>query len=89
LLSEVLGREIMMQLLGRSAPGAIKLLPPDRRPFPAAERTSAVPCKFLELLGSHSAHPGTGKGYGATRRGETMNDVAGSGTGTFLSIGVR
>ena len=70
LLSEVLGREILTQFLGREVKGELRLMPPDKRPFPPAERTLAVPSKFLELLGSHAAHPGTGKGYGAIQRSE-------------------
>ena len=69
LLAEVLGREILVQLLGRR-PNKVRLerLPAENRPFPAAERTQVVPARFLELAGCYAAHPGTGKGYAASRR---------------------
>ncbi len=69
LLAEVLGREIRTQLLGlprlRSGP---KLLPPRRSPVPPPERVRAVPRDFLQLRGDHTAHPGTGQGFGAIAR---------------------
>ncbi|MBK7578934.1 MAG: DNA cytosine methyltransferase [Myxococcales bacterium] len=69
LLGEVLAREIRVQLLGRRAPrGTPKLLPPDRSPAPTAERVRDVPHEFRPLAGRHTAHPGTGKGYGARAR---------------------
>jgi DNA (cytosine-5)-methyltransferase 1 len=68
LLAEVLGREIGRQLLGMKVKKSLKLLPPERRPIPAAEPIAPVPRKFQNLAGSHDAHPGTGKGYGALAR---------------------
>lgn len=66
LLGEVLAREIRTQLLGRRRPiGALRLLPPRQPSCPGPRRRGKVPSKYLSLRGNHSAHPGTGKGFGA------------------------
>lgn len=66
LLAEVLGRAIRTQLLGRrAAKGPLKLLPADRSPAPPPEPVAPVPHKYHYLSGSHSPHPGTGKGHRA------------------------
>lgn len=66
LLAEVLALAVKSQLLGlgqsRKPPS---LLPPDRSPTPEPEVVAEVPPKFRILLGEHSPHPGTGKGYRA------------------------
>ncbi len=67
LLAEVLGREIRRQFLGeRSVRTSPKLLPPDRGQPPRPARIAPVPRQFRKLVGEHSAHPGTGKGYRAS-----------------------
>lgn len=69
LLAEVVGRAIRSQLLGHRIPRRVlKLLPADRSPAPLPERTQRVPPKFSSLVGEHTAHPGTGRGFGASRR---------------------
>lgn len=69
LLAEVLGRAIRVQLLGeRSRRGEYRLRPPDRSPVPRPETVEDVPAEFRRLVGKHSAHPGTGKGFGAQAR---------------------
>jgi DNA (cytosine-5)-methyltransferase 1 len=69
LLAEVIGREVRTQLLGRrDSRNSFKLLPPDRSPAPAAEPVRPVPEKFHRLVGTQTAHPGTGRGYGAVAR---------------------
>jgi len=69
LLAEVLGREIRTQLLGLPRlRRPLRLIPPRRTPVPPPERVLPVPREFLSLRGSHSAHPGTGQGYGAVAR---------------------
>lgn len=77
LLTEILGREIRRQLLDghrfRRAPG---LMPPRRGTPPPPEPPARVPRKYLALAGDHSAHPGTGLGYGATRRAERLSTVS-------------
>jgi DNA (cytosine-5)-methyltransferase 1 len=68
LLAEVLAEQIKTQFLGRRRGTAalLRLLPPRRTDVPAAEAVAAVPSEYLELRGEHEAHPGTGRGYGAT-----------------------
>jgi DNA (cytosine-5)-methyltransferase 1 len=66
LLAEVLGREIRSQLLGdRAIRKEPKLLPPDRGTAPPASKIQQVPKQYRKLVGEHSAHPGTGKGFRA------------------------
>jgi DNA (cytosine-5)-methyltransferase 1 len=43
------------------------LVPKKSPKIPKCKSPSKVPVEFLELIGEHSAHPGTGKGYGAER----------------------
>lgn len=69
-LAEVLGREILRQLLGRKPKGGLKLIPPDRGTPPPPERLAPVPAKFRKLVGQHEPHPGTGRGYGALARSQ-------------------
>jgi DNA (cytosine-5)-methyltransferase 1 len=69
LLAEVLAREISLQLLGRPVRGAPTLaIPKAKTQAPKPEKVRIVPAKYLSLSGSHEAHPGTGKGYGAVSR---------------------
>lgn len=73
LLAEVLGREIRTQLLGLpKSKGGLKLLPPRRGAPPAQEPVRAVPLEYLRLRGEHSAHPGTGQGFGALERSRAV-----------------
>lgn len=66
LLAEILARQIRSQILGLSAVRTpLKLLPPVRTPVPKPITPTPVPSKYLHLRGEHSAHPGTGKGFGA------------------------
>lgn len=73
LMAEVLGRAIRVQLLGlsplRKQP---LLLPPRRRTLPPPELCLAVPGKFLAMEGSHTPHPGTGKGHAASARAQQL-----------------
>lgn len=69
LLAEVLGREVRAQLLGLPGlKGSLQLIPPRRGATPQPEPTLAVPREFLKLRGEHTAHPGTGQGFGALER---------------------
>ncbi len=69
LLAEVLGREIRRQLLAaKPLPGEPKLMPPLRLPVPRPTRPKSVPDSYRTLEGKHSAHPGTGLGFGALAR---------------------
>jgi len=66
LMTEVLGRAVMEQLLGYSPTrGSLKLLPPRRSRIPPPVRVSPVASAYRPLQGVHEAHPGTGRGRGA------------------------
>jgi DNA (cytosine-5)-methyltransferase 1 len=43
------------------------LVPAKRTDMPRRKRVHPVVAEYLDLIGDHSAHPGTGKGYGAKR----------------------
>ena len=77
LLAEVLGREIRRQLLGHQVSSTSLRLLRGRstRTPPAPQVESRVPPEFMKLVGSHSAHPGTGKGHGALRRLECLRPL--------------
>lgn len=62
LLSEVLAREIRRQLFSGHVAQKLKLGVELNRPIPPPEKISAVPKKYLSLMGEHPDHPGTGKG---------------------------
>jgi DNA (cytosine-5)-methyltransferase 1 len=70
LLAEVVARSIRTQILGLKQPrGEIRLLPLNQGiASPRPRRLQPVAEKYLELIGDHEAHPGTGKGYGALSR---------------------
>lgn len=73
LLAEVLGRAIRTQLLGMPPlRGALRLLPPLRLPVPREEAVKPVPRAYRHLIGTHEAHPGTGKGFSAKTRLESF-----------------
>lgn len=69
LLTEVLGRAIMEQLLGYTTNGSpLKLMPPRRSSLPPPRKVQPVAAIYKSLQGEHEAHPGTGLGKGATQR---------------------
>lgn len=68
LVAEVLAREIRSQLFGLPILSPLKLLPPRREYVPSANKPEPVATKYLELMGDHAAHPGTGKGRLATKQ---------------------
>jgi DNA (cytosine-5)-methyltransferase 1 len=68
LIAEVLAREIRRQLLDSPLNAPLSLMPQKRKKVPPAELVAPVPERYLHLIGKHAAHPGTGKGRGATRR---------------------
>lgn len=69
LLGEVLGRAIREQLLGQKPRGALQRLPQRATSTPRPERVALVPTSYDGQEGNHSAHPGTGRGRGAEKRG--------------------
>lgn len=70
LLGEVLAREIRRQLLGLPplSPEPLLAVRAASGPIPAPEPTRPVPERYLELRGSHAAHPGNDKGHRALAR---------------------
>lgn len=68
LLAEIIGREVQNQLLGLRGGKSLKLLPPARPAVPKPEHVHSVPALYLRNLRKETAHPGTGKGYGAYAR---------------------
>lgn len=62
LLAEVLARQIVSQLTGKTYSDPCKLSVERFLPIPPPEHTTAVPARYHYLIGEHAAHPGTGKG---------------------------
>jgi DNA (cytosine-5)-methyltransferase 1 len=70
LLAEVLATEIKVQLFGHDrSETQPTLLPPDRSPAPPPKGPRPVPSRYHGLIGSHTAHPGTGRGNRASQQG--------------------
>jgi DNA (cytosine-5)-methyltransferase 1 len=67
-LAEVLGQAMAEQFFGNEGSSLQTLVPPYRRPIPAPAPIGSVPDKYLDQLGEHSPHPGTGKGFAAALR---------------------
>jgi DNA (cytosine-5)-methyltransferase 1 len=69
-LAELLGLAIRQRILGdtRVIDLTPTLLPRRQMRIPPPEPVVPVPLKYLQLEGTHSPHPGTGKGHGALRR---------------------
>jgi DNA (cytosine-5)-methyltransferase 1 len=76
-LAEAIGIEIRARFLGDLSAKNLKpsLVPPRRAPIPPPEPVAAVPPKYLDLIGSHAPHPGTGKGHRA--KANRLNAEAG------------
>lgn len=69
LLAEVVGRAIRQQWFGDHAlPASPVLLGPRRTDLPGPEPQKKVPRRYHALKDQETAHPGTGKGYGALAR---------------------
>ena len=70
-LAEELGRQIRRQLFDHPVDPVARLLPKPAGEAPPPERPSPVetlPERILRLAGNHRAHPGTGRGPGASSR---------------------
>lgn len=67
-LAEILGRAICRQYFGGSLGLTPTLIPATRTPIPQRTRTRKVPDSYLDLVGIHEPHPGTGKGHHAVTR---------------------
>jgi DNA (cytosine-5)-methyltransferase 1 len=75
-LAERLALEIRQQLLGdKSARNfQVTLVPKRRCSVPPPDPVTEVPSEYRHLVGTHDAHPGTGKGYRASvRTGASSN----------------
>lgn len=75
-LAEALGIEIRKRLLGDESAQALKptLIPEKRADTPPPDPVKPVPEKLRHLVGLHKPHPGTGKGYGASKRAAHLKD---------------
>lgn len=75
-LAEVLGRAMRRQLLAHRVSLTPMLTPKPHHSIPGPEPICSVPSKYRHLVGNHEAHPGTGKGYAASRRQEGAQERA-------------
>ena len=68
-LAELVGLKMRARFFGESEfeTAIASLIPPKSKKRPKPTPTTPVLPKYLEFSGSHSAHPGTGKGYGVSR----------------------
>lgn len=69
-IGELFGLEIRRQFFGECVRKKLSLIPEKRNGCPPPEKPKAVPKKYLSLSGDYHAHPGTGKGPGAQKRGQ-------------------
>lgn len=70
LLAEFLGAEIRKQLIDGTNSSCLKLSIGKNLKPPTEEKLSAVAEKYLDMIGDHMEHPGTGKGPGAMQRND-------------------
>jgi len=68
LMTEILGWSIRSQFLDGAEVVDFTLMPQKNGKAPVRERLKKVPEKYLDLVGNHDPHPGTGKGPSAIRR---------------------
>jgi DNA (cytosine-5)-methyltransferase 1 len=80
-LAEVVARKMRRHLLGDEVALEPTLIPARRRPVPGPEPVAPLHPKYLDMVGEHDAHPGTGQGYGARRRKEGRPVIGGGGGG--------
>lgn len=70
LLAEVIARAMATQFFQRPVSGPPHLLLQRRTPEPPPEPLLPVPVQYLPMIGSHEAHPGTGRGFAYAVRSE-------------------
>ncbi|TMC49566.1 MAG: DNA cytosine methyltransferase [Chloroflexi bacterium] len=76
-IGELLGLEILRQLLGETPPHPVSSLTPTLRDdCTDPEHVAEVPAKYLYLRGDHPCHPGPGLGPGALKRLEEQLEQA-------------
>jgi DNA (cytosine-5)-methyltransferase 1 len=64
-LAEILAKEMLGQFFGEFVRPEITLLPQPRMRSEMSYPAAPVPARYLDLIGEHSPHPGTGKGHRA------------------------
>lgn len=67
-VGELLGKSIMIQLLGQKVPPNLSLIPSHRKDCPPPLRAGEIPVKFMSRGISPKDHPGEGMGPGADFR---------------------
>lgn len=73
LLAEVLARAVRSQILAAPLDTPLELnITRSPKPAPIPEAVREVPEHYFQYRGEHEAHPGTGKGFSAIRREETL-----------------
>ncbi len=73
LMGEILGREIREQFFNDTVDdGPLKLMPLKQAHCPEPERAFQVSDEYLNLVGSHAPHPGTGLGPVARKRAQNL-----------------
>jgi len=60
--------QIRGKLLGHKVSSKRQLLPLKQPNVPDAEKIKTLPEKYIDMIGEHADHPGTGKGRRATVR---------------------
>jgi DNA (cytosine-5)-methyltransferase 1 len=78
-LAEVVARKMRRCLLGDEVDLEPTLIPTRREPVPEPEPVGPLHAKYLDLVGKHEAHPGTGQGYAARRREDGRPAIGGGG----------
>lgn len=76
LIAEVLAREIRRQFFDDPLKAPLRLLLPHQEEMPPPEPLAELPSKYHSLIGSHAAHPGTGRGRLAIKRAEQRLEVS-------------
>lgn len=68
LMAETIALQIRGKLLGHKVSSKRQLLPLKQPNVPDAEKIKTLPEKYIDMIGEHADHPGTGKGRRATVR---------------------
>ncbi len=67
-IGELIGLEIRRQFFGERVRRKLSLIPQANTPCPPPERPKRVRKRYLDLVGKHAEHPGTGQGPRARLR---------------------
>lgn len=68
-LAELVGLKMRARFFGEPEfeASVASLIPKKQKNIPVPNRPTRIPKEYQDLIGEHSAHPGTGKGYGAQK----------------------